>query len=166
MLISDYRRVIVLPSGAPEGLASATTNTFSPGGPVDVMRIGVIADSDDFFQTGTSLFEMQCDLYTKASGAAAGYTITTARETVQTGTATDLAFGGNGIYVDVSAAPISMKAGEKIVCRISAGGASSAGTLGSIFIEFRDMAWQGHAAPTSAPGDGAGAGDIVNMTKV
>lgn len=161
MLIGDYDREI----SAAVGMASAAdVYTFFPGGPVEIVRFGIIAaTSSGFIATATSSFSLVGDTMTKTS-ATAGYTRTSAGVGTMT-TTTSVATGqsGNGVYTDTSS-PIHLDVGEHAIFQVT--GVSSAGATARVFVEFRHLPWQGHGRPTTVPGDGTPSGNIVNMTKV
>ncbi len=174
-ILMDYTRKVLLPNAATTaadgligsdiyGMGSALVFNFCPGGPVEVVRMGVISQTVTFVATGTSLFEIRVDQHVRTS--ATGYTVTTAVSNLQTTSSAVMGQPGNGIYVNMSASPISMKAGEKLTFDLSANGAATAGASGTLWIEYRDMPWQGVGRPTTAPGDGTAVGDTANMTNV
>lgn len=160
MLIHDYRRDI---SDAVGMASAADVYTWYPGGPCEIVRFGVIAiTSAGFIATGTSAFTIVGDLLSKAS-AGAGYTRGTADVGTLTATAVaDIQFAGSGVYTDTSS-PINVDMGEGVIFQVT--GAASAGATARVFIEYRDLPWQGHGRPTTVPGDGATSGSIANMTK-
>lgn len=162
MLISDYRR----DTSDSVGMASAAdVYTWYPGGPCEVVRFGIIATtSSGFLATATSSFTLVGDLLSKATNKTAGYTRGAADVgTMTTTDSADTAFAGNVVYTDTSVA-INVDVGEGIVFEVT--GAASAGSTARVFVEYRDLPWQGHGRPTTVPGDGATAGSIANSTKV
>ncbi len=174
MLVNEYQRRVLrprIPTTATElvpsdiyGMGSALTWNFCPGGPVEVVRIGVISQVVTFMQTATSLFEVIGDLHLRTS--ATGYTVTTSALILRSTSSAETGQPGNGIFINVSASPISMQAGDKMTFECTAANCATAGASGTFWIEYRDMPWQGVGRPTTAPGDGSGAGDIVNQTNV
>ena len=174
MLIMDYTRKVLHPIVAASAIGlgstdiysmgSAMTFDFCPGGPVEVVRLGVISQTTTFMQTATSVFTVRGDLHSRVS--ATGYTVTTGAMVITSESSAELGQPGNGVYVNASASPIKMLAGDKMTFALTTNGFATAGASGTLFIEYRDMPWQGHGRPTTVPGDGAGAGDIANMTNV
>ena len=100
---------------------------------------------------------------TKEGGRTGQYTQNSAAIGTLSFTASaELGAVGAGIYVEGS--EVTLAAGEAVHFEVT--GAASAASQGICFIEYRDLPWQGHARPTTAPGDGAVAGNIINMLEV
>ena len=162
MLMHDYRRDV----SDSVGMASAAdVYTWYPGGPCEVVRFGIIATtSSGFIATAASSFTMVGDLLSKASAKDAGYTRGDADVgTLNSTSSADTGYAGNVVYTDCSS-PINVDVGEGIIFQVTS--VASAGATARVFVEYRDLPWQGYGRPTSAPGDGAGSGSIQNTTKV
>lgn len=163
MLISDHRRA---ESGAVGVASAADAWIYYPGGPIEVKRAGLIATTSAGINlaTATSSFSVAVHHLAKTSGRTATYTQNAASiGTITFTTSAECGAVGAGLYVDTSS-EITVAAGEAIVFEVT--GAASAASQANLFVEFRDLPFTEFGRPTSAPGDGAVAGNIINMLKV
>lgn len=163
MMPNDYLREV---SSAVGVASAADIFTWTPGGPVEIHRVALIAATSAGVDlaTATSSFTIRVDQQVKASANDAGYTRTSgALGTINFTTSAQLGVAGAGIYTETSS-PVVLKAGEQAIFAVTSA-ASAASTVHCV-VEYRSLPWTGHGRPTSEPGDGTPSGNIITMTKV